>query len=138
MDAFGPFVQSDIAVNLRSQTPPQNSPTCACLCVVRRKLLFNGTQHAIKFVQRHMLFLDHTPVQVVAKANGHAIITTKPSKERAKVYRLSDEYPDDIGEWVRVAKRFGMTQTSYTCNLCFGIGIPHLMEHPKIRRLNEL
>ena len=66
-----------------------------------------------------MLFLDHTPVQVVAKANGHAIITTKPSKERAKVYRLADEYPDDIGGWVRVAKRFDISQTSYSSHLCF-------------------
>ena len=71
-----------------------------------------------------MLFEDSTPVQVVAKANGHAIITTNPSKKkRAQVYKLSKKhgYPDDIGEWVRVAKRFGMAQTSYTSNLCFGM-----------------
>ena len=89
---------------------------------VRRQLLFNGTQHALKFVQRHMLFEDSTPVQVVAKANGHAIITTNPSKKkRAQVYRLSKKhgYPDDIGEWVRVAKRFDISQTSHSRNLCF-------------------
>lgn len=110
--------QLSLLISDRKRRPKIHQLARAFACV-RRQLLFNGMQHAVKFVQRHMLFLDHTPVQVVAKANGHAIITTKPSKERAKVYRLSDEYPDDIGEWVRVAKRFDMTQTSYSNNLCF-------------------
>ena len=46
-----------------------------------------------------MLFRDHTPVQVVSKDGGLVIIsyTSKPVKERATVYRLSQQYPDDLG-----------------------------------------